>query len=253
MHLGETLLLSKSKDKKCCLYKMPYIAAPIWVLGDVIVKFYALRKTSFRRTYKSKNLFWFMSGIFLKRHILSFQDSYVKFLPGGLRAKVIPKRITYCITWGVPRRVPSSFSASRLHSDASSWAKHLRNPKDQDDREKGMLSNQPQLMHVTPTALLGSWVLQPIEGMTSLGTDFKTHAKWQGSVEEPTAKDFVARKVCTIKLNEVQGTSWNAIKCEERLGSHPEAVVRQATINLDSQVWKSLGDSFPELYCIDLA
>jgi hypothetical protein len=116
-----------------------------------------------------------------------------------------------------------------------------------------MLSNQPQLMHVTPTALLGSWVLQPIEGMTSLGTDFKTHAKWQGSVEEPTAKDFVARKVCTIKLNEVQGTSWNAIKCEERLGSHPEAVVRQATINLDSQVWKSLGDSFPELYCIDLA
>ncbi len=26
-----------------------------------------------------------------------------------------------------------------------------------------MLSNQPWLMHVTPTALLGSWVLQPIE------------------------------------------------------------------------------------------
>jgi hypothetical protein len=102
-------------------------------------------------------------------------------------------------------------------------------------------------MRVTPTALLGSWVLQPIESMTSLGTDFETHAKWQGFVEEPALKDFVARKVCTIELNKVQGTSWNGIKCEERFGSCPEAVVRQATINLDSQVWKSLRDSLPEL------
>ena len=86
----------------------------------------------------------------------------------------------------------------------------------------------------------------------SLGTDFKKRAKWQGSVEEPTAKDFAVRKVHTIKWNKVQGTSWNAIKCKERLRSHPEAVVRQATINLDSLVWKSLWDSFPELYCIDL-
>ncbi len=89
-------------------------------------------------------------------------------------------------------------------------------------------------MHVTPTALLGSWVLPPIEGMTFLGTDFKMDAKWQGSIEEPAAKDFVAQKVRTIKLNEVYVTNWNAIKYKECLGSHPEAVVRQATINLDS-------------------
>ncbi len=198
------------------------------------------------------DFFWFTSNKFLKRPALSFRDSHVKFLPGGLRVKVVPERTTYCVTWGVLRRVPSSVSASRLHSDASSWAKHLRNPKDQDDRKKGTLSNQLWLMRVTQTALLGSWVLQPIEGMMSLGTDFETHATWQGSVEEPAAKDFVARKVRTIKLNKVQGTSCKAIKCKERLGSHPEAVVRQATINLNSQVWKSLGDYLPEQYCIDL-
>jgi hypothetical protein len=123
-----------------------------------------------------------------------------------------------------------------------------RNPEDQDDRKKGTLSDQPRFTCVTPTALLGSWVLQPIEGIMSLGTDFETHAKWQGSVEEPAAKYIVSRQVCTIALNEVQGTHWNLIKCQERLGSRPEAVVRQATINLDSRVWKSLGDSFPELY-----
>jgi hypothetical protein len=128
----------------------------------------------------------------------------------------------------------------------------LRNPKDQDDCKKGTLSNQPQLMRVTSTVLLGSGVLQPIKGMMSLGTDFKTHAKWQGSIEEPAMKDFVARKFHTIEMNKVQGSSWNAIRCKEHLGSRPEAIVREATINLDTQVWKSLGDSLPELFCIDL-
>ncbi len=55
MHLGETLFPWKSKDKKCCLYKTPYVAAPVRVLGDVIAKFYALHATSYRRTYKSQN------------------------------------------------------------------------------------------------------------------------------------------------------------------------------------------------------
>jgi hypothetical protein len=131
-------------------------------------------------------------------------------------------------------------------------SKRLRNPEDQDDCKKGTLSDQPQLTRVTPTALLGSWVLQPIKDMMSLRTDFKTHAKWQGYIEEPTAKDFVAREVRTIELNKVQGTHWNANKCQEHLGNRPEAVVRQATINLYSRVWKSLGDSLPELYCVDL-
>jgi hypothetical protein len=51
----------------------------------------------------------------------------------------------------------------------------------------------------------------------------------------------------------VQGTLWNANKCKERLGNCPEAVIRQATINFYSQVWESLGDSLPKLYCVNLA
>jgi hypothetical protein len=56
-------------------------------------------------------------------------------------------------------------------------------------------SSQHRLMRVTPTALLGSWVLQPIKDLMSLRTDFKTHAKWHGYVEEPAVKDFIARGV----------------------------------------------------------
>jgi hypothetical protein len=99
----------------------------------------------------------------------------------------------------------------------------LLNPEDQDDRKKGTLSDQPQLTRVTPTALLGSWVLQSIEDVTSLGTNFDTHAKWQGYVEEPAVKDFVARKVHTIALSKVQGTYWNPIKRQERLRNRPDS------------------------------
>ncbi len=71
-----------------------------------------------------------------------------------------------------------------------------------------------------------------LKDMTSLGTDFEMHAM-QGYVEDPAAKDFVARKARTIALNEVRGS------CRKTSDNQPY-----------SQVWKSLGDSIPELYCI---
>jgi hypothetical protein len=81
--------------------------------------------------------------------------------------------------------------------------------------------------------------------MTLLGKDFETHAKWQGSVEEPAAKDFLARKVHTIILNKVQGTHLNEIKCKEHLGSHPEDTVRQETITLIHDFGNPLGIPCP--------
>jgi hypothetical protein len=86
-------------------------------------------------------------------------------------------------------------------------------------------------MRVTPTALLGSWGQQPIKD-TSLGTDFKMHAYWQGYAEEhprpfdvvmhllgdgaghhkvkaPAAKEFIGRKTCTIASGKAQGSYWN--------------------------------------------
>ncbi len=98
------------------------------------------------------------------------------------------------------------------------------NPEDQDDHKKETPSNQPRLMRVTPTALLGSWGQQPIEDMMTLRTDFEMHANWQGYAEEhlrlvnvvrhllgdgdldagdhkvktPAAKEFVTRKTHTI-------------------------------------------------------
>jgi hypothetical protein len=55
-------------------------------------------------------------------------------------------------------------------------------------------------------ALLCHWGRQLLEDVTSLGTDVETHAIWQGYVEDPAAKDFVARKARTITLNKARGT-----------------------------------------------
>jgi hypothetical protein len=69
--------------------------------------------------------------------------------------------------------------------------------------------------------------------MMSFGTDFETHAIWQGYAEDPAAKDFVARKACTITLRKAQGS------CHNTSNNQPY-----------SRVWKSLEDSIPELYCV---
>jgi hypothetical protein len=117
---------------------------------------------------------------------------------------------------------------------------NLKIPKKQDDCKEGTLSNQPRLMRVTPTALLGSWGRpRPVNVVTHLFGDGDLDAG-HCMGKPPTAKEFVARKTCSVASSEVSGTHWNRIKCKERLGKCPEAVIGQATINLYSQVWKSL-------------
>ncbi len=114
-----------------------------------------------------------------------------------------------------------------LQADSS-----LRNPEEQDDHKKRDVE-QSAPTHACHTlcafSQLGTTANQSI---MLLRTDFKKHLIWQGSIEKPKAKDSVARKVRTIGWDEVQGTSWNAIKCKERLISRPAAVGRQGAINL---------------------
>jgi hypothetical protein len=76
-------------------------------------------------------------------------------------------------------------------------------PENPEERKKGMLSDQPWLLRVTSTVLLSHWGRQSLKDMTSRWTDFEMHAIWQGYVEDPAAKDFVARKARIIALSKV--------------------------------------------------
>jgi hypothetical protein len=77
-----------------------------------------------------------------------------------------------------------------------------------------MLSNQPQLSRVTSTALLSRWGRQLLKDMTSLGTDFETHAIWQGYVEDPLSWD------CRMLACRPEGQNDRHILCRRHVGQH---------------------------------
>jgi hypothetical protein len=81
--------------------------------------------------------------------------------------------------------------------------------------------------------------------MMSLKTDFETHAIWQGYVEEPAAKDLIARKAHTITLRKAQGTQLECDQVQITLGNSPEAVIGQATFNLFHKFGNSLRIPYP--------
>ncbi len=100
-------------------------------------------------------------------------------------------------------------------------------PENPEERKKGMLIDWPWLLCATSMALLIHWQQQLLKDMMSLGTDFETHAIWQGYVEDPAAKDFIARKACTIALSKMQGT-WQStlfMSLEIPWGFHTRAVL----------------------------
>ncbi len=124
-------------------------------------------------------------------------------------------------------------------------SRSLRNPEEQDDRKKRDVE-QSAPTHTRHTHCVPMQLGTTADRSTTfLGTDFEKCAIWQGFVEEPAAKNFVVRKVRTIEWNKVLGISWNAIRCKERLRSHPAAVLRQATINLIHESRNSFGIPFP--------
>jgi hypothetical protein len=96
-----------------------------------------------------------------------------------------------------------------------------------DKCKKGMMSDQPQLLRITSTVLLCHWGQKLLEDMTSFGTDFEMHAIWQGYNEDPAAKDFMARKACTIPLSKAQGTQQSNLftSLEISWGFHTRAVL----------------------------
>jgi hypothetical protein len=94
--------------------------------------------------------------------------------------------------------------------------------------KKWTLSDRPQLSRATTTVHLCRWGQQLLKDMMYLGTDFEMHAIWQGYVEDPAAKDFVARKARTITLSKAQGTRQSTLfmSLEIPWGFHTRVVLR---------------------------
>ncbi len=125
LRLGKTLPLWNSKDKKCCLYKTPYVAAPLREIGDTIVRtLFCVRLPTEAPT--GIRFFWFTSEVFLKRNVLSTQDSYVLYIQGSPLAQAVPRK-DYFTHLRSPVKSTSSVSAGILRFDMMSWVQTSRN------------------------------------------------------------------------------------------------------------------------------
>jgi hypothetical protein len=122
---------------------------------------------------------------------------------------------------------PTSLFYKEVTCESSTVKGLLYAPENPEEHKKGTLSNRPRLSRISSTALLSRWGQQLLKDMMSLRTDFETHALWQGYVEDPAAKDFVARKARTIALSKAQGTRQSTLfmSLEIPWGFHTQAVL----------------------------
>ncbi len=63
-------------------------------------------------------------------------------------------------------------------------------------------------------------------------------------------KDFCSKEGLHYCIEQSARNPLGSDQVQRALGNCPEAVIGPATINLVSQVWKSLGDSLPKLYWV---
>jgi hypothetical protein len=169
----ETLPQGNSKAKKCCLYQTLYVAAPQEYKVTSSQELHPMR--NFLRVYiQEPDFFWFTIDF---HDFFFWRDLSCQLQTPMYSVKESSERGTRN-NYFTRLRSPAKRTFKCLIQDTPLWggvvSTNLKKPKDQDDHKKGTLSNQPQLMHVTPTALLGSWEQQPIKDMTSLRTDFET-------------------------------------------------------------------------------
>ncbi len=97
------------QGKKSCLYKTPYVPAPIRVPRWCHCEFYALHVTSYRHTYKSQKFsFLVHEWCVLEETHLIISRLLCKFLRGDLQAKVVPETDYLLRFWRSPTRVPQA-------------------------------------------------------------------------------------------------------------------------------------------------
>ncbi len=187
----DTLLLWNSKEKKCCLYETPYGTALIQVLGDVIANSMPYVQLPTDAPFSGS---WVMCLVRDPSHhfetpMWNFHEEIYKWYQNGL-------------LMALPEESHEEYFQVSLQADSALTCRHEQKPQElwrtRWPWEKGRWAISPDSL-ASHSLHSYSWVLQPIKGMTSTVTDFEKHAKRQGYIEEPAAKNFIVRKIHTIK------------------------------------------------------
>jgi hypothetical protein len=145
----------------------------------------------------------------------------------------------------------------RLYKQTPLWlvvmSRSLRNPEEQDDRKKrGVDQSAPTHVHHTHCV--------PMQLGTTADWRYNDHRDWLWEARQMARvrwgtryKGFFSEK---IPHYQIEQSARNHMECDQvqRVPEKLSSSCHQTSNNQPySWVWKSLWDSFPELYCVDLA
>ncbi len=249
----ETLLPWSSKEKKCCLYETPYVAAPIQVLGDVIAKSYALRATSYRCTYKSQNSSlgsWVTRFVRdLSCHVETHMWNFYKEI---YEQRWYQNRLLIAFL-EESRKDTSSITASRLRSDSLSRERASGTQKNKMNTQKRDVE-QSAPIHTCHTHCASSQLGTTASQRSDVPRDWLWEACHMARVCWGTrCEGFCSKEGPHYWM---ERSARNHLECNpvwrapEKLSSN---CCQTSNNQPYSRVWKSLWDSFSQLYCVDLA
>ncbi len=253
MRPWETLLPWNSKEKKCCLYETSYIAALIRVLGDVIAKSYTLRATSYRRTYMSQNSFF---GSQVMRFIRD-PSHHIKTPTWNFYEEIYEQKL-----------YRSGLLIAFLEESRKEYLKHLckqtplwlvimrkslRNPQEQADRKKRDVEQS------APTHLCHTHCTSRQLGTTAdRRCDVPRNWLWEACHMARVRRGTRCKGFCSEEgpHYQMERSARNHLERDQvqRAPEKSSSSCHQTSNNQPySRVRKSLWDSFPGLYCVDLA
>jgi hypothetical protein len=85
-------LQHETQRPKCCLYKTPYVAAPVKETGDVFARTPLYAGVPTDAPTRTRILFWFTSNAFLKRLVSSKYWLLCPFFTRKPHAKAVPSK-----------------------------------------------------------------------------------------------------------------------------------------------------------------
>ncbi len=218
-------------------------------------KFYALRATSYRCTYKSRKFFfWFTSDAFRKRPILSYQDSYVNSYEEIYERRWYQKRTTYCIYWGVTQEY-----LKRLYRQTPLWlivrSRSLKIPEEQEDyktQEKGRweISSNSHASHPLRSYADGYYSRLKYD----VPWDWLREVCHMARVRWGTrCKGFRNEKGLHYRMEQNVRNQLERDQVRRALEKLSSSCLQTSNNQPYSRGRKSLGESSHGLYCVDLA
>jgi hypothetical protein len=214
LHLGETLT-SRTSNKKlngqsAVSTRLPTLQHPLEKQVTSLQELHPTRNFLQTHLQEPEFSFWFTSNAFLSRLVLLKYWLLCPFSTRKPHAKAVPRK-DYFMHLTLKNARKGCWVISPDYHASHPW----------------------HFCAIGDNSCLKIW---PFLGLT-----FEMHAMWQGYVEEPAAKDFIAKEGPHYRFEQSTRNPLGCDQVQTTLGNWPKPVIGQAIINLIHKFGNPLG------------